>query len=109
MVTIDLSAPLSRVPQNQPSRPRPSIVLYYNDAIITESAIVCQFLVDAHPSHLEKTSSEEGGALQRGKINFFVDTYFTKVISSLFGVLRASAEEKEKEVGAFCGCDRKGD
>ena len=60
-----------------------------------------QFLVDAHPSHLEKTSTEEGGALQRAKINFFVDTYFTKINGPFFAALRATGEEKEKAAAEF--------
>lgn len=62
---------------------------------------MAQLLADAHPSHLEKTSSEEGGALQRAKINFFVDTYFSKVNAHFFTALRASPDDKEKEAGAF--------
>ncbi|KAN0104911.1 thioredoxin-like protein [Hyaloscypha variabilis] len=90
---IDLTVP--RTPEYLAVNPRglvPSI--NYNGTIITESAIVAQFLSDAHPSHLEKTSTEEGGALQRAKINFFVDTFITKVNGQTFGILRASEEEK---------------
>lgn len=36
----------------------------YNGEIIPESGIVAQFLADAHPSHLQKASDAEGGALQ---------------------------------------------
>lgn len=75
--------------------------LSYNGEIITESAIVSQFLADVHPSHLVKTSSEPGGALQRARINFFVDTYFTKVNSLFFGILRATGKEKEDAGVAF--------
>jgi glutathione S-transferase len=101
-VIIDLSVP--RTPEYLAINPRGLVpALDYNGNILTESAIVSQFLVDAHPSHLEKTSSEEGGALQRAQINFFVDTYFTKVNSLFFGVLRASGEEREKEADNFVG------
>ena len=92
---IDLTVP--RTPEYLAVNPRglvPSIS--YNGTIITESAIVAQFLSDAHPSHLEKTSNEEGGALQRAKINFFVDAFISKVNGQLFGILRASEEEKEE-------------
>ena len=90
---IDLTVP--RTPEYLAVNPRglvPSI--NYNGTIITESAIVAQFLADAHPSHLEKTSTEEGGALQRAKINFFVDAYISKVNGQTFGILKASEEEK---------------
>ena len=92
---IDLSAP--RTPEYLAINPRglvPSIS--YNGTIITESAIVAQFLSDAHPSHLEKTSNEEGGALQRAKINFFVDAFISKVNGLTFGILRAQESEKEE-------------
>lgn len=68
----------------------------YNGEIITESGIVSQFLVDAHPSHLVKTSSEPGGALQRAKIAFFVDAWFSKIHTSYFPVLKAKGAEKEE-------------
>lgn len=37
-----------------------------------------QFLTDTFPSHLVKTSSEPGGALQRARFGYFVDTFFSK-------------------------------
>ncbi|CAG8976007.1 hypothetical protein HYALB_00007534 [Hymenoscyphus albidus] len=94
-VLIDLSKP--RTPEYLAINSRglvPSIS--YNGHIITESAIVSQFLVDAHPSHLLKSSGEEGGALQRARINFFVDTWFTKISPTYFPVLKAKGEEKEE-------------
>ena len=93
---IDLSVP--RTPEYLAINPRglvPSIS--YNGTIITESAIVAQFLSDAHPSHLEKTSTEEGGALQRAKINFFVDAYISKVNSVQFAVYKAEDKEAAGE------------
>lgn len=60
-----------------------------------------QFLVDAHPSHLVKTSSEPGGALQRARINFFVDTYFSKANGLFFGILRTSGQEAEDAATLF--------
>jgi glutathione S-transferase len=95
-VIVDLSVP--RTPEYLAINPRGLVpALDYNGTILTESAIVSQFLVDSHPSHLEKTSTEEGGALQRAQINFFVDTYFTKVNGLFFTAMRASEEDKEKE------------
>ena len=97
---IDLSVPRSA--SYLAVNPRGLVpALSYNDTILTESGVISQFLVDAHPSHLEKTSSEEGGAVQRARINFFVDTYFTKVNGLLFGILRATGEEKERVAGEF--------
>ncbi|EPE31116.1 Thioredoxin-like protein [Glarea lozoyensis ATCC 20868] len=93
---IDLKVP--RTAEYLAINPRGLVpALVYNDEVLTESAIVSQFLVDAHPSHLEKTSSEPGGALQRARINFFVDTYFSKINSLSYPALKAArGEEKEK-------------
>ncbi|KAG0649511.1 Glutathione S-transferase U20 [Hyphodiscus hymeniophilus] len=99
-VIVDLGVP--RTPEYLAINPRGLVpALDYNGTVLTESAIVSQFLVDSHPSHLEKTSFEEGGPLQRARINFFVDTYFNKVNSLFFGVLKASGEAKEKEAGTI--------
>jgi glutathione S-transferase len=58
--------------------------------------VVSQFLADAHPSHLLPPSSSAKGALTRARINFFVDTWFSKVGSHWFQILRKdSVEEKE--------------
>jgi glutathione S-transferase len=97
---IDLEVP--RTPEYLKVNPRGLVpTIDYNGEIIPESGIVAQFLVDAHPSHLEKTSSEEGGALQRARINFFVDAYVSKVLGSFFTILRADGEEAEKAAGTY--------
>ncbi|KAH6710870.1 glutathione S-transferase domain-containing protein [Leptodontidium sp. MPI-SDFR-AT-0119] len=80
---IDLTVP--RTPEYLNINPRgvlPS--LWYNGEIIIDSAIIVQFLADAHPSHLLPTSNSEGAALRRARINFFVDAYFTKVAPVYF-------------------------
>ncbi|EHL02918.1 putative Glutathione S-transferase GST-6.0 [Glarea lozoyensis 74030] len=62
---IDLKVP--RTAEYLAINPRGLVpALVYNDEVLTESAIVSQFLVDAHPSHLEKTSSEPGAAKTLG-------------------------------------------
>lgn len=96
-VHIDLSVP--RTPEYLAINPRGLVPsLKYGDEIITESAIVSQFLADTFPSHLLKASNEPGGALQRARINFFVDTYFTKGIGNgLYGIIGAQGEEKEEK------------
>ncbi|KEZ38720.1 hypothetical protein SAPIO_CDS10746 [Scedosporium apiospermum] len=91
---IDLSVP--RTPEYLKINPRglvPSIS--YNGEIITESAIVSQFLADAHPSHLLPVSNAEGGALRRARINFFVDTFFTKAFPLFIKSFSAPEEEVE--------------
>ncbi|CAN8099920.1 unnamed protein product [Discula destructiva] len=75
---IDLATP--RTPEYLQVNPRglvPSLV--YDGETITESAVVAQFLADAHPSHLVPASSEPGAALKRARIAFFVDAWFSKV------------------------------
>lgn len=97
---IDLSTP--RTAEYLKINPRglvPSI--NYNDDIVTESAIVAQFLVDSHPSHLVKTSTEAGGALQRARIAYFVDAYFSKVNGGFWGILSAEGAEKERLAAVF--------
>jgi glutathione S-transferase len=97
---IDLSVP--RTPEYLKINPRGLVpTIDYNGEIIPESGIVAQFLVDAHPSHLVKTSSEEGGALQRARINFFVDAYVSKVLGPFHAILRAEGEEAEKVAVAY--------
>lgn len=102
-VHIDLKVP--RTAEYLAINPRGLVPsLKYNGEIITESAVVCQFLADAHPSHLVKTSSEPGGALQRARINFFVDTYVTKCNGAFNAILMAqTAAEKEEQVDKSVG------
>jgi len=93
---IDLSVP--RTAEYLKINPRGLVPsLSYNGEIITESAVVATFLADAYPSHILKKSDEEGGALQRARINFFVDTYFSKVNSLLFQIFRAKQGEEKNE------------
>jgi len=67
------------------------------DEIITESAIVAQFLADKFPSHvLPASDSSPTAALDRARINFFIDTWNTKIGSFMFAIFRATSDE-EKE------------
>ncbi|KAF2704403.1 thioredoxin-like protein [Pleomassaria siparia CBS 279.74] len=100
-VIIDLDTP--REPWYLEVNPRglvPSIKFSdgtHKDEIITESAVVSQFLADAYPSHLVPPSNTVAGALTRARINFFVDTWFSKVVSYWYKLLvQDSDEEKEK-------------
>ena len=65
------------------------------EEIITESAIVSQFFADLHPSHLMPASTEN--ALKRARINFFVDTWSTKIGTQLFSIYTAPSEEQKEE------------
>ncbi|KAJ1335028.1 glutathione S-transferase [Microdochium nivale] len=54
--------------------------LAYGDEIIAESGIIAQFIADLHgPSHLLPASTSAEGALRRARINFFVDTFVSKL------------------------------
>jgi glutathione S-transferase len=100
-VIIDLDKP--REPWYLKVNPRGLVpALKYSDEtlkeeIITESAIVAQFIADIKPGTLLPASnSSTTSALERARINFFVDTWNTKVGSFMFAIFRASsAEEKE--------------
>lgn len=100
-VIVDLSKP--RTPEYLRINPRGLVpALDYNGNVLTESAIVSQFLVDAHPSHLEKASTDEGGPLQRAKINFFVDTFSSKIFGLFMGAARAATgAEKDAATTTF--------
>ncbi|KAI0846661.1 glutathione S-transferase domain-containing protein [Daldinia vernicosa] len=94
---IDLSTP--RTAEYLKINPRglvPSIE--YNGEILTESGIISDFLADAHPSHLIPVSNAPGGALQRARIAFFVDTFISKVNSNFF---KASFAKNEDEIEGF--------
>lgn len=99
-VHIDLSTP--RTAEYLKINPRGLVpTINYNGDIVTESGIISHFLADAHPSHLVKTSSESGGALQRARIEFFVDTYFSKVNSLLWTLQLAEGAEQEAVAAKF--------
>lgn len=73
-----------------------------DEQIIYESGIVSQFLCDSFPSHL-LPSTQEGpeAALKRARINFFIDTWNSKIGASQMGVMKASAEEKDALVESW--------
>ncbi|RAK94849.1 glutathione S-transferase family protein [Aspergillus ibericus CBS 121593] len=106
-VTIDLDTP--REPWYLEVNPRGLVPsLSYNGEIITESAIVSQFLADAHPSHLVPPSNTPEGALQRARIAFFADTYASKVAPHYNTALRGATAEDRKAAGeAFVAAIKK--
>lgn len=73
----------------------------FDDEIVTESAVVAQFLADAFPGPFLPASKESPtSALERARINFFVDAWNTKVGSHLFPLFIASDAEAKNEVVA---------
>lgn len=95
-VIIDLDKP--REPWYLEINPRGLVpTIDFNGEIITESGIVSTFLADAYPSHVLPASGTTEGALKRARINFFVDTWFSKAGGHWFKILlQDSDEEKEK-------------
>jgi len=74
---IDIT--ISRTPEYLAINPNGMVpALVYNDLVLTESGLICEFLANLYPSHLLMPSSDPESALQRFKIGFFVDTYFSK-------------------------------
>lgn len=72
--------------------------LSYNGNIITESAIVAQFIADAHPSHLLPPSGPADNALYRARIRFFIDAFFPKVQVAYMKCIRSSSEAEREEM-----------
>jgi glutathione S-transferase len=71
----------------------------YNGDIITESAIVTNFLADVYPGKLLPKSDTPQGALRRARVAFFVDAYFSKVQNHFFKLGGAKTEEEIAAVG----------
>ncbi|KAF9765506.1 hypothetical protein IL306_002206 [Fusarium sp. DS 682] len=91
---IDLSTP--RSPEYLQINPRglvPTII--YNGEIITESAIVAQFLVDSYPNDLLPASTDRNGPLTRARVAFFADTYSNKVQAHASKAIYLSKTEEE--------------
>jgi glutathione S-transferase len=73
----------------------------FNGEIITESGVVATFLADAYPSHVFPAAGNPKDALTRARINFFVDTWFSKAGSFWFQILKADGDEKERLAQTF--------
>ncbi|KAH8671438.1 thioredoxin-like protein [Xylariales sp. PMI_506] len=73
-------------------------VLIFNDEIIIESAIICQFLADVYPSHLCPLPTSTAGALHRARMSFFTDAYWNKFHTILFRLFEAPLAADEEAV-----------
>lgn len=69
----------------------------YDGEIITESAIVVQFVADTHPSDLLPASSDPGAALTRAKATFFADSWASKVQPHVYKLTYATSESQVEE------------
>ena len=71
----------------------------YSDEIITESSTVCQFLADSFPGPLMPSPREDPTApLRRARMQWFVDTWNSKLAPYQMNLLKAPAAEKEGKV-----------
>ncbi|GAB1312433.1 Glutathione-S-transferas-like protein omega 1 [Madurella fahalii] len=96
-VIIDLDTP--RTPEYLKINPRGLVpALSFNGEIITESAVVAQFLADIYPSHLVPVSNAPGGALRRARIAFFADTYASKVHDTLIRLYSATTDADREAI-----------
>ena len=78
------------------------------EEVITESAIVSQFLCDERPSHLLPASkSSPTAALERARITFFYDTWNTKIQGAMYDVLKADGKEKAEKTDAWAAAIEK--
>ncbi|KAF2170031.1 hypothetical protein M409DRAFT_51803 [Zasmidium cellare ATCC 36951] len=107
-VLIDLNTPrpqwyLDINPRGLVPSIKYSVEGVYDEEIVTESAVVAQFLMDSFPSHLLPGTREAPGApLRRARLNFFVDTWSTKVGSNWFSImLLDDGAEKDEKVDAW--------
>ncbi|KKY32848.1 putative glutathione s-transferase domain-containing protein [Diaporthe ampelina] len=73
-------------------------VLIFNDQVIIESQIVCQFLCDIFPSHLCPPPTSTEGALKRARMSFFIDAYWTKYHTILFRLFESPTSADEERV-----------
>lgn len=73
-------------------------VLIFNDQVIVESQIVCQFLCDIYPSHLCPPPTSTEGALKRAGMSFFIDAYWTKFHTTLFRLFESPTSADEERV-----------
>lgn len=100
-VVIDLDTPrpqwyLDINPQGLVPAIKYSIPGMLSEVIITESAIVAQFLCDNFPSHLLPASGDSASAaLIRARISFFCQTWTDKISPSQFAVMRAESPEEK--------------
>lgn len=75
-------------------------VLLFNDQVIAESAVVCQFLADVCPSHLCPAPTSTEGALFRARMALFTDAYWTKFHTILFRLFEAPTQQDEEAIVA---------
>lgn len=99
-VLVDITVPrTAEYLTINPSGQVPTIV--YGDHVLVESGRIVQFLADAHPSHLLKSSITPEGPLQRFQIGAFVDTFVEKVLPLFDRAVYAAAEDKTMAASTY--------
>ncbi|KAI1276811.1 glutathione S-transferase domain-containing protein [Xylaria sp. FL0933] len=94
---IDLSVP--RTAEYLQINPRGLVPsLRVDDQVLTESAVVSAYLADAFPPQLVPPSNAPNGPLTRARIAFFVDTFMSKVNSSLYPLIKAATDEEASAI-----------
>jgi len=66
--------------------------------ILIESQIIVQFLADIAPGRLAPPSNTPLGAIYRARMNYFIDTWNTKVGSFMFNMFRATTTESKESL-----------
>jgi len=66
--------------------------------ILIESHIIVQFLADILPGSLSPPSSNPIGAIYRARLNYFIDTWNTKVGSFMFNMFRATTSQTKESL-----------
>ncbi|KAJ4253863.1 hypothetical protein NW762_010259 [Fusarium torreyae] len=95
---IDISVP--RTEEYLKINPRGKVPsLSYNGNILIESDIIAKFLADVHPSHLIPPSVSEAGALRRACVQFFFDTYISRVQALVYQAIDAKTDAEADEIG----------
>jgi glutathione S-transferase len=64
--------------------------------ILIESGIIAQFLADVVPGPLAPVSNTPLGAIVRARLNYFIDTWNTKIGSFMFNMFRAATPDAKE-------------
>ena len=102
--TVIIDTTTTRSPDYLAINPRGLVpALVYNQKTLLESGLIVQFLVDTHPGHLLRSSSDAGGASDRYDIGFFIDTYFSKAHPFYDFALYSTGEEEVAAAAGYVG------
>lgn len=95
---IDLKAP--RTPEYLAINPKGKVpALSYNGEILTESAVITQFIADLKPDGILPSSGTAAGALKRARVNWIVSAYFDNV-NPQWNKLLAAKTDADAEAAA---------